>query len=200
MTKSLEEMTNEELWKLFPIIIAEPNPVWRQHYLNEKTYIEAKIGIQNIVRISHIGSTSAPNLPAKPTIDILLEIKDGTDLNQLIAVIKELGYLYSPQPNNPAPHMMFMKGYTPEGFKGQAYHLHVRYSGDWDELYFRDYLISHPDVAAEYGRLKLELQRKYEFDRDGYTAAKTDFIRRITKLAHEEIPNKYKHRITKKGD
>ncbi len=192
MAKSLEGMTNEELWKLFPIIIAESNPVWKDNYLTEKTAIVAKIGINNISRISHIGSTSAPNLPAKPTIDILLEIKDDTNLAQLITTIRETGYLYSPQPNNPPPHMMFMKGYTPEGFKGQAYHLHIRYSGDWDELYFRDYLISYPDVAKEYGKLKLKLNENYEFDRDGYTAAKTDFIKMITKLAREGMPNKYK--------
>jgi GrpB-like predicted nucleotidyltransferase (UPF0157 family) len=192
MKKSLEEMTNEELWKLFPIIIAEPDPVWRQHYLNEKTCIEAKIGTPNIVRISHIGSTSVPNLPAKPTIDILLEIKDGTNLDQLMANLKELGYLYSPQPNRPPPHMMFMKGYTPEGFKGQVYHLHVRYGGDWDELYFRDYLISHSDAAKRYAGLKLDLKEKYEFDRDGYTDAKTGFIKNLTKLAREEMPDKYR--------
>ena len=190
MAKSLDEMTNEELWKLFPIIISQPNTAWKDNYLTEKEVIEAKIGISNIVRISHIGSTAAPNLPAKPTVDILLEIKDDTDIDKLIAAIRGLGYIYSPQPNNPPPQMMFMKGYTPEGFKGQAYHLHVRYSGDWDELYFRDYLITHPDVAEEYGKLKLKLKESYEFDRDGYTAAKTDFIRQITKLAREELPNK----------
>lgn len=188
MAKSLENMTNEELWRLFPIIISQPNQAWKDKYLTEKAVIEAKIGHNIIIRISHIGSTAVPNLPAKPTIDILLEIKDDTDLNQLIATIKKLDYLYSPQPNNPAPHMMFMKGYTPEGFKGQAYHLHVRYSGDWDELYFRDYLISHPETAAEYAKLKIELKAKFEFDRDGYTAAKTDFIKKITRLAREEMP------------
>ncbi len=192
MSKLLEHLTNEELWKLFPIIISPPNPEWKQNYLIEKVKIEEKIGIDNIVRISHIGSTAVPDLPAKPTIDILLEIKDNTDLEKLISNIKQLDYIHSPQPNNPAPHMMFMKGYSPEGFKGQAYHLHVRYSGDWDEIYFRDYLISHPDAAREYADLKLELKKKYEFDRDGYTAAKTDFIRKITKLAREEMKNRYK--------
>jgi len=78
---------------------------------------------------------------------------------------------------------MFMKGYTPQGFEGQAFHVHVRYSGDWDELYFRDYLLANPDIAAEYGKLKLELQKKYKHDRDAYTSAKTDFIKRITRLA-----------------
>jgi len=39
------------------------------------------------------------------------------------------------------------KGYTPDGFASKVYHLHVRYAGDWDELYFRDFLIAHPDKA-----------------------------------------------------
>lgn len=190
MVKPLTDMTNEKLWQLFPIILSQPNPAWKDRYLAEKAALETEIGAANIFRISHIGSTAVPNLLAKPTIDILLEIKDDTDLDQLMADLKELGYLYSSQPNNPPPYMMFLKGYTPKGFKGQVFHLHVRYSGDWDELYFRDYLISHPEIAEEYAKLKLELKEKFEFDRDGYTAAKTDFIRKITKLAREEMPSK----------
>lgn len=191
MAKSLDEMTNEELWRLFPIILSRHNPALKDRYLTEKAVIETEIGAANIIRISHIGSTAVPNLLAKPTIDILLEIKETTDLAQLIAALQGIGYIYSPQPNNPAPHMMFLKGYTPEGFRGQAYHLHVRYGGDWDELYFRDYLITHPDVAAKYAQLKLELKKKYQFNRDGYTAAKTDFIKQITELTREEMQNKY---------
>lgn len=82
--------------------------------------------------------------------------------------------------------MMFLKGYTPEGFKGQAYHVHVRYRGDGDELYFRDYLLAHPETAKEYGELKLKLKKQYEHDRDGYTDAKTDFIQRIINLAKQK--------------
>lgn len=192
MAKSLTDMTNEELWRLFPIILSQPDPAWKDRYLTEKAALEREIGAANIFRLSHIGSTAVPNLLAKPTIDMLLEIKEGTDLEQLRATLQGSGYLYSPQPDKPAPQMMFMKGYTPEGFKGQAYHLHVRYGGDWDELYFRDYLSSHPGVAGEYAKLKLELKEKYEFDRDGYTAAKTDFIKNITRLARKEMPDKYR--------
>jgi GrpB-like predicted nucleotidyltransferase (UPF0157 family) len=84
-----------------------------------------------------------------------------------------------------------VKGYTPQGFKGQVFHVHVNYSSDWDELYFRDYLLKNPEIAARYGNLKLELQKKYEHDRDGYTNAKTDFIKRITGLARAEISIKH---------
>lgn len=187
MNKPFNDMTNEELWELFPIVLSVHNPIWVKNYLTEKPVLEKAVGIQNIVRMNHIGSTAIPSLIAKPTIDILLEIKDDTDNKRLISNMQSVGYIYSEQPSNPAPHMMFMKGYTPQGFKGQVFHVHVRYSGDWDELYFRDYLLAHPEIADEYGKLKLELKKEYEHDRDGYTHAKTDFIKRITKLARSDI-------------
>lgn len=81
--KPLHEMTNEELWKLFPIILSEHNPKWKENYLTEKIAIELAAGIQNIVRMNHYGSTSVSNLIAKPTIDILLEMKDDTNIGNL---------------------------------------------------------------------------------------------------------------------
>ena len=191
MTKKLEEMNLHELGKLFPIIISEHNPEWKELYENERVVIENVIGKQNILRISHYGSTAISNLPAKPTIDILLEIVKEADNDDFISKVKGMGYIYSPQPNNPAPHMMFMKGYTPNGFEGQAFHLHVRYSGDWDELYFRDYLLLHPEVAEEYGIIKCLLKEKFENDREAYTQEKTEFIKAITQKARIEFGKKY---------
>jgi GrpB-like predicted nucleotidyltransferase (UPF0157 family) len=78
------------------------------------------------------------------------------------------------------------KGYTPQGFAERVYHLHVRREGDWDELRFRDYLVSHPDAAAEYAALKRRLLAKHEHDRDAYTAAKTDFVRSCVAKAGED--------------
>jgi GrpB-like predicted nucleotidyltransferase (UPF0157 family) len=189
--KQVNEMTNEELWELFPIIITEHDPSWKEKYACEKQIIEQAIASRNIVRISHIGSTAIPGLVAKPTIDILLEIADDTDNEKLISDMISIGYLYSPQPEKPAPHMMFMKGYTTEGFKGQVFHVHVRYEGDWDEIYFMDYLRAHPEAAEEYGALKLTLKDEYEHDRDRYTDSKTDFVRRITEIARKERRGDY---------
>lgn len=203
MAKSLADMTNEERWRLFPIILKEHDPQWKARYLDEKKLLNDRVGAENIERISHIGSTSVTGLAAKPTIDILVEIKENTDLVRLITNIKAAGYLFSRQDDNPPPHMMFMKGYTPEGFRGQAFHVHVRYSGDWNELYFRDYLKKHPETAEEYGRLKLSLKEVYEFDRDAYTAAKSDFIIKVTDHARIEFKNRYKPvsiRICQKED
>lgn len=87
--------------------------------------------------------------------------------------------------------MVFNKGYTKEGFAEKVYHLHVRYYDNWDELYFRDYLKEHEEVAKEYGKLKLELIGKYEHNRDGYTDAKSDFILKYTEMAKQEYADKY---------
>ena len=81
--------------------------------------------------------------------------------------------------------VMFLKGYLSDGFADKVFHIHVRYPGNYDELHFRDYLIAHPETAAEYAGLKRNLFKDYEHNRDGYTAAKGEFIRRITEKAKE---------------
>lgn len=190
MRKRLSEMSLEELWELFPVILKEHDPIWKDWYLQEEKLLK-KIGNQYIERINHIGSTSVNGLLAKPTIDILLEITEGCDLKFLVSMLEENGYIFEKQPQKPAPHMMFMKGYTEKGFAEKVFHLHVRYIGDWNELYFRDFLQLHKEVAQEYSNLKLSLIDKYEHDRDGYTEAKTEFVNKYTKMARIEFENKY---------
>ena len=82
--------------------------------------------------------------------------------------------------------MDFNKGYTPNGFAERVFHLHLRAFGDHDELYFRYYLNEHPETAKEYEKLKLSLWKLYEYDRDGYTEQKTNFVRKVTQLAIEQ--------------
>lgn len=195
--KSLMQMSNEELWELFPIILKEYDPRWPTWYEQEAALVKKAVGEERVLRLSHIGSTSVPELLAKPTVDILMEISGETENEKLIAALERAGYLFTRQPNKPAPHMMFMKGYSPEGFLERVFHLHVRYLGDWDELYFRDYLCIHEEAREQYAALKMRLQQKLEHDRDGYTDAKGAFVREITQLAREEIGER--HRPARQG-
>jgi GrpB-like predicted nucleotidyltransferase (UPF0157 family) len=184
-------MSNEELWQLFPIILREHNSAWKQWYEQEHKLLIRLIGEDNIERVSHIGSTAVEGLVAKPTVDILVEITRSCDTDDLMHTLEQNGYIYSRQGENPPPHMMFLKGYTEQGFAEKVFHIHMRYPGDWDELYFRDYLSAHADTAAQYGELKASLKEKYEHDRDMYTEAKTDFVKRVTMLARQEMGNVY---------
>jgi GrpB-like predicted nucleotidyltransferase (UPF0157 family) len=183
--KELHDLSPLELGKLFPIILQNHDPKWADCFSDEKTGI-MRVFKTDIVSIEHIGSTAIPGIKAKPTIDILVEISEGVPTEEVVARFKSIGYEYIPKPENPPPHMMLVKGYTRQGFKGQAYHVHVRYKGDWDELYFGDYLKRNRQVAREYEELKIKLAEQYKNDRDGYTEAKTEFIWRVNKLARQK--------------
>ncbi len=187
--KSLNNLTTEELGQLFPIVIQEYTDRWIDLYQTEKQLILESFSQLEIVNIEHIGSTAIPGLKAKPTIDILLQISKQNDIQKLKDVFKSHGYQLTKQPDNPPPHMTFVKGYTNQGFKGQAYHIHIRYKGDWDEIRFRDYLIKHKEIAKEYEVLKLELANKFKNDREAYTDSKTDFIEKINKLTRKQGTN-----------
>ncbi len=190
--QKLTEMSNEQLWELFPIVLMQHSPKWSQWFKEEARNLEECLGQSRILRLSHIGSTAVPGLLAKPTVDMLLEISGEVQEKALIQALEADGYLYTPQPEKPAPHMMFMKGYTLGGFAERVYHLHVRYLGDWDELYFRDYLQAHEEAAEQYAALKRQLQQKLEHDRDGYTQAKGAFVGRVTQLARAEFADRYR--------
>lgn len=192
MGKELSEMTLEELWELFPIILKEHNADYKEWYEIEKQKLLDCIDRKNIMRINHIGSSAVEGLIAKPTVDILLEIDHESNIEQLTDTLLLNGWLLMSSENKPCMKMVFNKGYTKEGFAEKVYHLHVRYYDNWNELYFRDYLMEHEEVAKEYGNLKLELIKKYEHNRDGYTDAKSDFILKYTEKAKQEYVDKYK--------
>ncbi len=182
----LHNMSPEELGKLFPIVLAEPSADWASLFQAEKEAIIETLPTEIIVSVDHIGSTAIPGIKAKPTIDILLQITPQTDNQKFIDTFKTMGYHYTEQPDNPPPHMMFVKGYTIRGFKGQVYHIHVRYSGDWDEIYFRDYLLKYKEIANEYEKLKIKLAEEFRNDREGYTKAKTYFIEGVNEIARKK--------------
>ncbi|WP_242622176.1 GrpB family protein [Olsenella sp. Marseille-P4559] len=99
---------------------------------------------------------------------------------------------HRPKANRNAARKVSMnKGYTPDGFAERVFHLHIRVTGDNDELYFRDFLQDHPKVAKDYETLKLSLWKPYEHDRDGYAEAKGDFVRKYTERARDEYGTRY---------
>lgn len=183
------ETDSERHARIYPVILNEYNPEWPEWYAEEKANLERLLG-DSVIRIQHIGSTAVPGLTAKPTVDILLEAAKNFDLEDLIALIPAGEYIcLRREGNSLSEHdrVMFLKGYTDTGYKDKVFHIHARNHGDWDELHFRDYLITHPETAAEYAELKRRLFMDYEHDRDGYTVAKGEFIKEVTKKAREKV-------------
>jgi len=189
--KQLSEMTLAELWILFPIILKDHNPDYIKWYELEKENIIKCVGLENIKRINHIGSSAISGLIAKPIVDILMEVDRNLDMEQIKIILIDNGWILMHEGNKGNEGIVLNKGYTPDGFAEKVYHLHVRYFDDWDELYFRDYLLVHNNIAKEYEKFKLSLLQKYENNRDGYTEAKTHFIKKYTEKAREEFEGRY---------
>ena len=188
MQKDLQAMSLEELWQLFPIVLTPHDNNWGNYYQEEKTLLLKILKDVNISRISHIGSTAIKDIWAKPIIDILMEVTDVFNLHLAYQKLSAQGYLCMAKSEN---RIDFNKGYTQYGFADKVYHLHPRFSGDNDELYFRDYMNSHPILAKEYETLKLFLGKLYEHNRDAYTEAKSSFVQKYTKLAKHIYINRY---------
>ncbi len=186
MSKKLTEMSLEELWQLFPIFLTEHQDCWREWYLEEECLLKSVLS--QVERISHIGSTAIPAIWAKPIIDILVEIPKESKLLDYKDLIINNGYICMSQSEK---GLSFNKGYTENGFAERVFHLHLRYAGDNDELYFRDYLIEFPNIAREYEKLKLSLWKEYEHNRDAYTNAKTEFVKKYTEKAKAFYGNRY---------
>ena len=187
MGKPLSEMTLEELWELFPIILTEHNEDWTTWYAEEEKRLIGMLPLYDI-KIRHIGSTAIKNIWAKPIIDILVELPMSMSMESVKGILVQNGYLCMSEQEN---RKSFNRGYTSEGFAEKVFHLHLRYEGDNDELYFRDYLNDNPLLAKQYEELKRSLWKKYEHDRDGYTSAKTSFVAEQTDKAKKHYGNKY---------
>ena len=181
--KDLSEMTLDELWQLFPIVLSEHNPEWFVWYDEEKENLLGLLGTL-IERIDHIGSTSIPGLLSKPTVDILVQTTNDANTEHIKAMLLSDGWRLMAENNNA---LDFNKGYTPDGFADRVFHLHVRPAGEHDEIYFRDYIATHPDAAAQYAVLKRSLFPEYKHNRDGYTEAKGEFIKETMKKARDEL-------------
>lgn len=188
--KNLEEMTLEELWELFPIILKEHRAEYVDWYEEEQQNLTKLLAEFEIQRINHIGSTSVEGLIAKPIVDILLELPEGYDLEKVTALLQKAGWILMIK-DKEKQTLDLNKGYTSAGFAEKVYHLHVRALGDWDELYFRDYLQKYPEAARQYEELKLLLKEKYEHNRDAYTDAKTEFVQKYSQKAREEFGTRY---------
>ena len=184
--KDLNSLSIDELGELFPVRLYDFSPDWKNIFRSEKEKILNLFDKGEIVCIEHIGSTAIPEIKAKPTIDILLEVEESIDISLIPERLKRIKYIYIPKPENPPPHMMFAKGYSAHGIIGQTYHIHVRFPGEQDEILFRDYLVSNPETRAEYEKLKLGLASGNPNNRELYTSGKTSFVKKIISLAKAE--------------
>lgn len=166
------------------VAVVPYDPRWPEMFEQERLHLLSCLPADLVTRIEHFGSTAVPGLPAKPIVDILVEVASLDGTRQRIAPILEAqGYDYFWRPSEgddtPPFYAWFIKR---DEYGNRTHHIHMvePWFEHWDRLLFRDYLIEHPAVAREYGTLKIRLAGAHQNDRVAYTKAKSDFISRVT--------------------
>lgn len=89
--KALSEMTLEELWQLFPIVLSEHRDCWEEWYREEADRLLQLLPPGKAV-LHHVGSTAIGGIRAKPIIDILLEIPRDCSMQEIKALLLRGGY------------------------------------------------------------------------------------------------------------
>src|SRR5262245_52733734 len=73
------------------IIVVDYDPVWKQVFEELRTIILQAL-TRLTVTVEHVGSTSIPNLAAKPIIDLNVIIPSLDYLSEVIKLLTPLGY------------------------------------------------------------------------------------------------------------
>ena len=160
------------------IEIRDYDPDWPLSYEREEARIRSILG-ERVIRIVHVGSTSVPGLPAKPVIDIVLEVPDSADESAYVPEMGAAGYDLRIREPEWFEHRM-LKG------PDKNVNLHVFTEGcvEVDQmLLFRDWLRSNAADRELYATAKRELAaRDWKYVQQ-YADAKTAVVHDIMSRA-----------------
>jgi len=161
-----------------PVRIVDYDPAWPGRFEEERGVLVGALGDSVVGGIHHVGSTSVPGLASKPVIDILVGVRDLERSRSCFEPLAALGYLYAPYRSGE------MHWFCKPDPRRRTHHLHlvpVDSARFRDELAFRDNLRVDVELARGYEALKHELAARHRDDREAYTQAKGEFIRRHTR-------------------
>jgi GrpB-like predicted nucleotidyltransferase (UPF0157 family) len=161
------------------ITIVAYNPEWPKMFDQEAKILKEIFG-DLAINVYHKGSTSVPNLMAKPNIDITIEVEDISKVNQLNKSLAAVGYGALGEYGMPL-RRLFAKG------NPRTHHLHVWDKGHDEiakDLLFRDTLIQNAAARIAYENLKQKLSAQHRFEPDQYTMGKDRLIKEILRAAN----------------
>lgn len=132
-----------------------------------------------LLAVHHIGSTAVPGIRAKAIADLMAVVRDLAVLDARRGAIEALGYQWW---GELGLHGRRYCTRSDAGTGKRLVHLHAYAEGSSDitrHLAFRDFLLRHPDVAADYEREKLRCQRLHPEDSHAYGNCKNGWIQTV---------------------
>ncbi len=163
-----------------PIEVVPYDASWLEKFESEKAFLAALLAPWRAGPIEHIGSTAVVGLVAKPVIDVMVGVASLRASEPAKEALQAQGYVYAEYKTD------VMHWFCKPSLALRTHHLHLVPYGSplWHErLTFRDRLRADPGLLEEYAALKLELARRFRFDREAYTDAKFPFVAKVLALA-----------------
>jgi GrpB-like predicted nucleotidyltransferase (UPF0157 family) len=156
------------------ILIVDYDPRWLEKFHHHAAIISRALGPKALL-IEHIGSTSVPDLAAKPIIDIDVLVQDSSNEDAYLPDLLTAGYILRVREPDWHEHRMFR---TPE----LDVHVHI-FSPGCEEvarhLTFRNRLRSHTEDRLRYEALKRKLAKEDWADMNAYARAKSELVEEI---------------------
>ncbi len=151
---------------------------WAARALAEAERLKAAVG-DTLIVVHHIGSTSIPDILAKPVIDLMPLVEDLAALDAREANIKALGYDWYGEFG--LAGRRYCKKDDPITKKRQfnVHFYQVDNPGIARHLAFREYLRAHPKIAKEYEAEKVRAAALQPNDVLAYNDEKNAWIKRV---------------------
>jgi GrpB-like predicted nucleotidyltransferase (UPF0157 family) len=160
------------------IVLVAPDPAWPRIFGVEAAAIRAVLG-ERVRLLEHVGSTAVPGLPAKPIVDIVLEVVDSANEPAYIPAMEAAGYTLRIREPEWHEHRV-LKG------PNVNINLHVFSAGCPETrrmLAFRDHLRRDESDRSQYGRTKQELAARTWRYVQHYADAKSAVVSEIMSRA-----------------
>jgi GrpB-like predicted nucleotidyltransferase (UPF0157 family) len=154
-----------------PIKVVPYDKAWPARFEAWRKLISKALG-RAALRIEHVGSTSVPDLPAKPIVDVQVSAADMSDEQSYVPHLERLGVQLRSRDD-------LHRYFRPFAGRPRDVHVHVCPAGSqWERahLLFRDYLRANPAACEVYAKVKQEASGVWSDDGWAYTDAKSDVI------------------------
>ena len=152
------------------------NAEWSNCFEDEKSRIARGIA-DYILDIQHFGSTAVPGLDAKPIIDIAIAVQALDDVDKCEHNLNKISYERYPEIIVEGS-ILFTKG------NPTTHHVHFSEQGGanlkkW--LFFRDHLRNKAGLIDKYRKLKRDLEKEFEKNREADKRGKGACINEVLK-------------------
>ena len=164
--------------KMKNLIVSPYNEKWSLEF--QKIYDELfDILCGSIISIEHVGSTSVKGLSAKPIIDIDVVI-DNDMFKTVKNRLESLGYKHEGDLGIEGREA-FEYDDKPQLMKHQLYVCNKNSAELKRHISFRDWLRTHDKDRDAYGKIKMQMAKKFPNDIEGYMVGKQSCILEIYK-------------------